>query len=372
MGRYATEPPPRDPLRLPVEDVLDEPHCAAFRLALANLLSTEIAEITFAQIIDGLPLARVAFSTRGHRDKRYDPVAQHTELCPGVLESTRAFRDAFDATKLALDADVSPANDRPGNNCRGGARLTCPLKVLRRYQSVPVASRAARPRLVEITAVAVHAIASLLFELDESRHKGTALTGEPPPSSDDEDDVEEDEDDDDDDGAGSDSSVPSSSSDGHRIKALPPFPTPFTLSQYSDPAQYPDGVAALPGYWAEDQVFGGVVLFDRTEGSPSATVWFHSFRDTVTRRIYALTEPQQAALVGFLQGGAGDGGCPLPILADATNRERVDADIAIPERNIFRDRWERKITVASYEEYVERHERDVLTAVDYPELADRG
>jgi hypothetical protein len=30
-------------------------------------------------------------------------------------------------------------------------------------------------------------------------------------------------------------------------------------------SQYPDGLADVAGYWAEDQIFGGVVLFDRSQ-----------------------------------------------------------------------------------------------------------
>lgn len=41
--------------------------------------------------------------------------------------------------------------------------------------------------------------------------------------------------------------------------------TPFSLWLYDDPKQYPDGNADVAGYWAEDQIFGGIVLFDRGE-----------------------------------------------------------------------------------------------------------
>jgi hypothetical protein len=44
--------------RLPI-DRLDEPHRVAVTRAITNLLSTEIVEITFAQIGDGLPLAEI-------------------------------------------------------------------------------------------------------------------------------------------------------------------------------------------------------------------------------------------------------------------------------------------------------------------------
>lgn len=44
-----------------------------------------------------------------------------------------------------------------------------------------------------------------------------------------------------------------------------PFPTFLYHVDYMDHEQYPLGVADMVGYWAETEVFGGVVLFDRGE-----------------------------------------------------------------------------------------------------------
>lgn len=41
------------------------------------------------------------------------------------------------------------------------------------------------------------------------------------------------------------------------------IPTLFMNKRYRDFEQYPNGVADIVGYWAEAQIFGGVVLFDR-------------------------------------------------------------------------------------------------------------
>jgi hypothetical protein len=41
--------------------------------------------------------------------------------------------------------------------------------------------------------------------------------------------------------------------------------TPFSLWRYDDPKQYPDGNADVAAYWAEDQIFCGIILFDRGE-----------------------------------------------------------------------------------------------------------
>lgn len=41
------------------------------------------------------------------------------------------------------------------------------------------------------------------------------------------------------------------------------LPTLFIHKQYRDLEQYPKGAADMVGYWAEAQIFSGVVLFDR-------------------------------------------------------------------------------------------------------------
>lgn len=43
----------------------------------------------------------------------------------------------------------------------------------------------------------------------------------------------------------------------------PPPPTHFFHCQYVDFDLYPHGIADVAGYWTEDQIFGGVFVFDR-------------------------------------------------------------------------------------------------------------
>lgn len=45
----------------------------------------------------------------------------------------------------------------------------------------------------------------------------------------------------------------------------PEIPTDFYHTEYLDWEQYPQGVADMAGYWAEFELFGGVVVFDRRE-----------------------------------------------------------------------------------------------------------
>jgi hypothetical protein len=87
-------------------DSLNKQHRDIFVRALSNVLSTEIAELTFAQIIDGLPLSDVADDTydNGASLSHIHPLyTKHTQLCPGVLETTQKFRADFDPNTLQFD-----------------------------------------------------------------------------------------------------------------------------------------------------------------------------------------------------------------------------------------------------------------------------
>lgn len=150
--------------------------------------------------------------------------------------------------------------------------------------------------------------------------------------------------------------------------------------QYRDYDQYPDGVADIVGYWAETRVFGGVVLFDRRmpsqredheDVSLSASVaeiesmlasgyhtkndtiqpnaiFFHSYAENITYRIWRLLETQKKALLDFLlsdndiNGKPSSAPNPFPILPDRNNLTRIDPEEPIHKTGIYRDLWERK------------------------------
>lgn len=152
-------------------------------------------------------------------------------------------------------------------------------------------------------------------------------------------------------------------------------PTPFLLwLTFDDPDQYPDGLADVAAYWAEDRIFGGVVLFGRGKSgkevwssclatskksklrtltlSQQNGVWFHSHRRRITDHVYALREDQVASLTHFLESDPEEASecCPFPILA---NRENVRRDyrLSMPKYKIYRDPWERKMMYMSYKSY---------------------
>lgn len=87
---------------------LDEPHQDTVRSAIARILDTDVAEITYAQIIDGLPLGEVAFESRGGMPHDDHPINHcHDKLCDGILNRTREFHRTFDPAVLQFDSRVS-------------------------------------------------------------------------------------------------------------------------------------------------------------------------------------------------------------------------------------------------------------------------
>jgi hypothetical protein len=141
---------------------------------------------------------------------------------------------------------------------------------------------------------------------------------------------------------------------------MPPWETLFSHPYYGAKNQYADGLADVVGYWAEDQIFGGVVLFDRSQtwrdldgegsGSPEPNFYMHSARADVTFRLWQVKNEEQEALAGFLlapdptaaseASPAANG--PLPILPTRSHRVRIDPDRAIVDNKVYRDVWERR------------------------------
>jgi hypothetical protein len=87
-------------------ELLSPEHHHVVNQALQNILSTDLAELTMAQLVDGLPLASSGWDARGSFLVGDHPLTAHENLCDGSLEQTRAFRDAFDSSRLQFDSSV--------------------------------------------------------------------------------------------------------------------------------------------------------------------------------------------------------------------------------------------------------------------------
>ncbi len=236
--------------------------------------------------------------------------------------------------------------------------LLKPAQLLQAYQSTSPGSRSFHCRLIELVAVTVHRLAVLLFQRDYRLHDDVCKTGGDPVYTVD--------------------LVTSWESDLQRQNpARQADPTLFSHPWYDARDRYPDKLADVVGYWAENTLLGGVVLFDRSEPCGSSSddgepnVYLHSDHAKVTFRIWQLRDEQQQALVDFLVSSspattATDGpgthnACPFPLLASDRNLKRFDPAAATVHK-VYRDLWERPRGGGSEGGHC------VRSPLDYPEL----
>lgn len=111
-------------------------------------------------------------------------------------------------------------------------------------------------RLIELVSRAAHAIAAQIFTLDEKFHpqseidSTTAAQREP-------------------------LTLTSNQGETAQVKQAPPPKTLFFHTNYQDYHQYPNGIADIAAFWAEDRIFGGIFVFDRGEtGTEVSTTSF--------------------------------------------------------------------------------------------------
>ena len=117
-------------------------------------------------------------------------------------------------------------------------------QTLQSFESAVEGSKGFKLLLMELVALAIHEIAVFLYQLQPKLHHGdieaaTRWMREPKWYE----------------------------SAGKRYYDEPPLPhptLPFHI-YYMELENYPNGLADVAGYWAEDRIFGGIVIFDRGE-----------------------------------------------------------------------------------------------------------
>ncbi|KAK4171154.1 hypothetical protein QBC36DRAFT_340533 [Triangularia setosa] len=323
--------------RIPL-DKLDAEHRAVFVRAINNVLSTELAIFTYAQIIDGLPIGEVVYDSRLVDLPEGHPLdTEHEELCPGAIEKAREVCQKWDPDILKFNPNV-----------------------LNAFQQAALGTKVFNIRLIELVAASLHQFGVLLFQLDLCLHKGgSEVIGamikykEPKPSW----------------------MTDIRDEDWNPAPAhWPYFHHPF----YMDHEIYPEGKADIVGYWTEDRILGGIVVFDRRaeeSNGPNSTyscpeppnAYFHPNRSKVTYRIAQLRDDQQQALVDFLllkNASKAALSSPLPILVDHKNVRRANWEDSIIKHHIYRDIWERR---PLNEEEMRRQKSRPQDQVDYPE-----
>jgi hypothetical protein len=86
--------------------LLDAEHVNVFRNALERILSADIAETTFSEIIDGLPTRSTWLQFDIWNEEHPVNVRGHDAICDGAREKARRFRDEFDVYILSFPSTV--------------------------------------------------------------------------------------------------------------------------------------------------------------------------------------------------------------------------------------------------------------------------
>ncbi|KAK2595339.1 hypothetical protein QQS21_006939 [Conoideocrella luteorostrata] len=280
---------------------LIHPHRETFEHALHRVLATDAAELTFAQIADGLPISAVARDSYSQPLWHRHPLHElHREVCVGAVSKAKEFRETLDLNILEFNSPL-----------------------VHGFTGAAPGSRVFQALLVEMVARSLRQLGTKLHQLgvDAGSHANDGLASWIP--------LEED--------------VVwwCEHPDGQ------PPPTLFRHEWYCDYDQYPNGISDGVGFWAEARILGGVMLFDRRDpkqnphADPSA-IYIHADQADVTYRICKLTDVQRQALLDFLTSKDVKSEIPLPIVPNFDNRVRVDPEEPLSETGIYRDLWERR------------------------------
>lgn len=93
--------------RVSFKSITSEHHRQTLDRAIRNVLSTELAQFTYAQIVDGLPIADVAWDRRLPGIMGEHIIDDHETLCPGALEQAQVYYKEWDPSTLNFDPEVS-------------------------------------------------------------------------------------------------------------------------------------------------------------------------------------------------------------------------------------------------------------------------
>lgn len=208
-------------------------------------------------------------------------------------------------------------------------------------------------RLIELCATCVHQIAVDLYRPSESAHKNieSFFKWVPPPT------------------------FIDRTTNIQFLSQFNPSPTLFLHFGYEDPERYPNGVADIVGFWAEQRILGGVALFRRgRSGLKCGSIYFHSSRDLITDRLWRVERFQVLELTDFLlqeplslPSTIPSESHPLPVFPSWRNQVRVPV-IDAYAKNIYRESWFRYIPTADdLNPWIRRRRRTcVRHSMDFP------
>ncbi|KAI1382664.1 uncharacterized protein F4822DRAFT_435339 [Hypoxylon trugodes] len=280
MGEYFDDSISHDAQikKLSIEE-LDNQHPELFVRALDRVMSTDLAKLTCAEIVDGLPLIDTVNENGGGGLSGFHPLYDmHENLCEGVMEQTEEIRKNFDPKVLQFDS-----------------------------RSASPGLRAFRMRLIEMIAVAVHQVAVVLFQPDTSLHKDDGITTWAPPKDD--------------------TIFWEFSHEWYK-----------DYKQYPDGVADLVGYWAESRILGGVVLFDRGTPTRKLD--PDA-VFSHADREETTYRIYRLLDGQKQKMLDFLLLDSPTQN-PCPILASLENVFRVDPEEDIEDTGVYRDIWERK------------------------------
>ncbi|KAG8350465.1 hypothetical protein FVEN_g11422 [Fusarium venenatum] len=287
--------------------VLDKDRRDASFRALSNMISTDIAEQTYAQILDGLPTEDSLLEGSPYIEGHPVFELEQTRICERFLEKARRMCATLDPYNMQFDGHLSKS-----------------------FQDANMGSKEYNIRLVELTLVACHQIVAYFFNLDDRAHNHQlyqnwaqqrrmeqTLTLE--------------------------------------VRDIIP-PSAFLHTSYTYFHQYPQGLADVVGYWAEGRIFGGVAVFDRGETEsdmlprPKDSLSAHA--RSIRLISFLLSDPEETTT------------CPLPIHGTNESRPRWHPYDALAKYHVFRDKYERRLSL-------EPPKREcMLVNAHWPELTD--
>ncbi|KAK3339790.1 hypothetical protein B0T25DRAFT_626566 [Lasiosphaeria hispida] len=196
--------------RIPI-DKLNAAHRDVLIRAINNVLATENAIFTYAQIIDGLPVADVAWDRRNLGLWGDHPLEGHEELCAGAFDKAREVCPQWDPAML--------------------------------FDPRPPGTKIFDIRLIEMVAVALHQFGGLLHQIEFRMRQGEIeymINW----------------------------TMPKPDYEGEFWEAFKPLPSIFNNPYYSDWKTYPEGVAGMFGYWAGTE---SSAASSSSTASPSST-----------------------------------------------------------------------------------------------------
>ena len=198
-------------------------------ILLRSILALPIAKTTYAQIIDGMP-TRTYFSDKYRDSDYYTTIIDSDKVKPSdqAMEEYEKMKTTFAPQDLIIDLKV----------CLFPLAVTQLVKsnsiqVSQKYQNAPSGTYEHLLRLVQIAAASLNALAGMIYV---SRHRDMELNPPDPPGG------------------------------SHRLfHRTDDFYVKFYNTDYRHFQEYPFGLLNVVGYWAETEIFGGVLLFEHDE-----------------------------------------------------------------------------------------------------------